>query len=327
MLRGTEKIKAEHINSFIETLDISKIRYFILYSKQSNTLNLNGGAYNAVREILGEDSHLPADTDGSKLDNLLDEENIRDYKSKIFDALFESSNFSRIIDDFNAFYENQKLSSRFIHKFSIKKSHLEEEARLIYWLWGYIKKEKQEFVHASPTLLDKYKDIISYLSVIDHSPGFAINELEKIYLMYKNNLNEKTEAIKFLNKERKNNEFLELKSDFVLNEIFKMELEQISDILHVFSKEINNSYYVCIAIFDLMHDNFLRENLIYRLSRKWSDKKHREKMKEKNIIKKQISLNKETSEKLLKIEDKYRCNSSETIARLIENEYHHLFDH
>ncbi len=50
-------------------------------------------------------------------------------------------------------------------------------------------------------------------------------------------------------------------------------------------------------------------------------------MKEKNIIKKQISLNKETSEKLLKIEDKYRCNSSETIARLIENEYHHLFDH
>ncbi|EGR2744659.1 hypothetical protein DMW33_26330, partial [Vibrio parahaemolyticus] len=82
MLRGTEKIKAEHINSFIETLDISKIRYFILYSKQSNALNLNGGAYNAVREILGEDSHLPADTDGSKLDNLLDEENIRDYKSK-----------------------------------------------------------------------------------------------------------------------------------------------------------------------------------------------------------------------------------------------------
>ncbi|WP_273992956.1 hypothetical protein [Vibrio parahaemolyticus] len=327
MLRGTEKIKAEYINSFIDTLNISKIRYFILYSKESNVLNLNGGVYDAVREILGEDSYLPVDTDGCKLDNLLDEENIRDYKSKILDALFESSNFSKIIDDFNAFYENQKLSSRFIHKFSIKKSHLEDEARLIYWFWGHIKKEKQEFVHASPTILEKYKDIISYLSVIDHSPGFSIKEVEKIYLMYKNNLNKKTEAIKFLNKERKNNEFLELKSNFVLNELFKMELEQISDILHAFSNEINNSYYVCIAIFDLMHDNFLRENLIYRLSRKWSDKKHREKMKEKNIIKKQISLNKETSEKLLKIEDKYRCNSSETIARLIENEYHHLFDH
>ncbi|MDF4745285.1 hypothetical protein P3545_20340 [Vibrio parahaemolyticus] len=327
MLRGTEKIKAEHIRSFIETLNISKIRYFIFYSKENNCLNINGGVYNTIREILGEEQSLLLDTDGSKLDNLYDEGNINYYKSKIFDALFESSNFRKIIDDFNAFYENQKLSSRFIHKFSINKSHLEDESRLIYWLWGYIKKEKQEFIHTSPTLLDKYNDIIGYLSVIDHSPGFAIKEVDKIYLMYKNNLNEKTEAIKFLNKERKNNEFLELKSDFVLNELFKMELGQISDILQVFSNEINNSYYVCIAIFDLIHDNFLRENLIYRLSRKWSDKKHREKMKEKNIIKKQISLNKETSEKLLKIEDKYRCNSSETIARLIENEYHHLFDH
>ncbi|WP_348224474.1 hypothetical protein [Vibrio parahaemolyticus] len=326
MLRGTESIRAEHISSFIDTLNISKIRYFVLYSKESNALNLNGGVYNAIREILGEDPSLLLDTDGSKLGNLYDEGNIKDYKSKIFDALFESSNFRKIIDDFNAFYENQKLVSRFIHKFSINKSHLENEARLIYWLWGHIKKENQEFVHSSPTLLDKYNDIINHLSVIDHSPGFAAKEVEKIYLMYKNNLNTKTEATKFLNKERKNTEFLELKSNFVLNELFKMKLEQTSDILHIFSNEISNSYYVCMAIFDLIHDDFLRENLIYRLSRKWSDKKHREKMKERKIIKKQISLNKEISEKLLKIEEKFRCNSSETIAKLIENEYHHLFD-
>lgn len=321
MLRGIEKIKAEHISSFIDTLNISKIRYFVLYSKESNALNLNGGVYNTVREILGEDSYLPVDTDGSKLDNLLDEKNIRDYKSKIFDALLESSNFRKIINDFNAFHEDQKLITKFIHKFSIKEYHLEDKARLIYWLWGHIQKENQKLVHSSPKLLDKYNDIINYLSNIDHSPGFAKKEIEKIYLMYKNNLNTKTEVTKFLNKEKKDGDFLALKSDFFLNELLKIKLEQTSDILSIFSKEIDNSYYVCVAIFDLIQDNFLRENLLYRLSRKWSDKKHRDKMKKKNIIKKQISLNKEISEKLLKIEDKYRCNSSEMISKLIENEY------
>ncbi|MGU3812848.1 hypothetical protein [Vibrio diabolicus] len=326
MLRGKEKIKAKHINSFIDTLNISKIRYFALYSKENNFVNLNEKIYDVFCEIYDEDSSLP-DTDGDILDNIADEQNIEYYKSKIFDLLFKSSKSNKIIDDFNAFYDNQNLVSRFIHKFSIQESNLEDKARLIYWLWGHIKKENKKLAHTSPQLVDKYNDILNHLAKIDYSPVFATEKTENIYLMYKNNLNTKNEATKFLNKERKDKTFLELKSDFVLNELFKIKLEQTSEVLNIFSKETNNSYYVCVAIFDLIQDNFLRENLLYRLSRKWSDKKHREKMKAKNIIKKQISLNKDISEKLLKIEEKYRCNSSETIARLIESEYYHLFGH
>ncbi|MDS1791086.1 hypothetical protein [Vibrio parahaemolyticus] len=324
MLRGQNAIKYKYLNSFIDTLTMSKIRYLVLYSKESNVLSLNGSLYDDVRNIYGEDLPLLG-TDANHLDNLVDEEDIEYYKSKIYEALFKHSNVNKIIDDFNAFYEGKNLVSRFIHKFSIRESHLEENARLIYWLWGYIQKENKKIIHSSPQLLDKYNDIISHLSNIDYSPGHAVVEIENIYLMYKNNLDTKNEVTKFLNKEKCDINFLKLKSDFVLNKLFELDLEQTSDILRIFSKEIHSNYYVCVAMFDLIQDVFLRENLIYRLSRKWSDKKHREKMKEKNIIKKQISINKKTSNKLSKIEEYYRCNSSEAIARTIEKEYDQLF--
>lgn len=313
-----------NLNSFIDTLTISRIRYLVLYLEEINVLGLSGRISDIVREICENDLPLP-DTDGDYLDNIAEEQNIEDYKSEIFDILINHSNFNKIISDFKIFYKERNLVSIFIHKFSIKETHLEDNARLIYWLWGHIQKGKQKLRPSSPQLLDKYNDIINHLLSIDYSPNFAKKEVEDIYIMHKENLNQKNEEKKFLNKENISSNYLELKSDFVLYELFKMELEQTSDILDIFSKEINNSYYSCIAIFDLIEDKFLRENLIFKLSRRWSDRKHREKMKKKNIFKKQISLNKETLKKLSKIEEHYRCNSSEAIAKFIDNEYDKLF--
>ncbi|ELU8562338.1 hypothetical protein PO80_00035 [Vibrio parahaemolyticus] len=83
MLRDTENIRAEYIRSFIDALNIIKVRHFYFCSKQSDIPNINGGVYNAERDILGEDSHLTTDTEGCNLEKLLDDKNTLQTKNHL----------------------------------------------------------------------------------------------------------------------------------------------------------------------------------------------------------------------------------------------------
>ncbi|MGY6449915.1 hypothetical protein [Vibrio parahaemolyticus] len=321
----------EHLRSFTDNLTMSKIEYLTLFLKKHNLRIRN--RKNILDEIDNNIlDNIETDTiESLEFDNLFEEHNILNNKIEdIYDLLKVDDNY-KLIEPFQKFHDENKLSSQFNHKFSINIKNLESSQRLIYWYWGYIQIKSRKFRHSSPNLSDKYNDIIKYLNKTDKSPRRAKLKIEKIYSDYQRISKENFEMSNFLSKSKinkisKNTNELEYKSKFIFNEINKSKRDDIEHINNIFTYTVNDNYYsICIAIFDLIDNQYLRENLINKFSRKWSDHKHREKMKEKNITKKQISLNNETSTKLSKIEDHYICNSSDTITRLINQEYDRLF--
>ncbi|ENO2187205.1 hypothetical protein ACBA38_004266 [Vibrio alginolyticus] len=214
----------------------------------------------------------------------------------------------------------------------IKCNFDKKDSRKINWLWGfiiyncrYIEKEFLDDAKSETSVFEtlavdketKYNQVINYIDKLNITPHNSVN-------FY----NELIKEWNFISKDDSLNKFLERDQDR-LNEKsielvkFISKSHRLYPEIRVF-KNIENThpYDTCLAVYDLINDEIIKENLLLKFSKAWSQYKYRT----KNSGKKQYTfiLPPDTKKKLDRIVDLSDKNIGDTLTDIIEKAYREL---
>ncbi|EHD6031473.1 hypothetical protein RCQ56_004316 [Vibrio parahaemolyticus] len=207
-----------------------------------------------------------------------------------------------------------------------------KDSRKINWLWGfiiyncrYIEKEFLDDAKSETSVFEtlavdketKYNQVINYIDKLNITPHNSVN-------FY----NDLIKEWNFISKDDSLNKFLERDQDR-LNEKsielvkFISKNHRLYPEIRVF-KNIENThpYDTCLAVYDLINDEIIKENLLLKFSKAWSQYKYRT----KNSGKKQYTfiLPPDTKKKLDRIVDLSDKNIGDTLTDIIEKAYREL---
>ncbi|EGQ9522307.1 hypothetical protein F3W80_23970 [Vibrio parahaemolyticus] len=207
-----------------------------------------------------------------------------------------------------------------------------KDSRKINWLWGFIIYNRRDiernYLEGSKTdtsvfeilAVDKeskYNQVINYidkLNILPHNSIYFYNDLIKEW----NFISKDNSLKKFLERdqERLNEKSIELIKFMDKNLGLYPEIRIFQDI------ENTAPYETCLAVYDLINDEIIKENLLLKFSKSWSQYKYRT----KNSGKKQYTfiLPPDAKKKLDRIVDLSDKNIGDTLTDIIEKAYREL---
>ncbi|MFH4608204.1 hypothetical protein [Vibrio alginolyticus] len=214
----------------------------------------------------------------------------------------------------------------------ITRSFDKKDSRKVNWLWGfisynfrYIEKEFLDNTKSNTSVFDalavdkesKYNQVINYIDKLNINPHDSMNFYNDLIKEW--NFIIKDNSLKnFLEKDqdRLNEKSIELVKFISKNHRLYPEIRVFKNI------ENTHPYDTCLAVYDLINDEIIKENLLLKFSKAWSQYKYRT----KNSGKKQYTfiLPPDTKKKLDRIVDLSDKNIGDTLTDIIEKAYREL---
>jgi hypothetical protein len=207
-----------------------------------------------------------------------------------------------------------------------------KDIRKINWLWGfiiynyrYIEKEFLDDAKSETSVFEtlavdketKYNQVINYIDKLNITPHNSVNFYNDLIKEW-NFISKDDSLNKFLERDqdRLNEKSIELVKFISKNHRFYPEIRVFKNI------ENTHPYDTCLAVYDLINDEIIKENLLLKFSKAWSQYKYRT----KNSGKKQYTfiLPPDTKKKLDRIVDLSDKNIGDTLTDIIEKAYREL---